>query len=216
MREQVNVPCPSCGGEGFETEEVPGSYDYESWPCAECDGAREVKAFCRKCDAPAFALVGVFEEPQCDGCRAICTLCELVTPEDDRLPWGQYGAFAHTECALRFQRALIPQNLEVAYSAEENFPTVSERASARTLARRLHDIGDVIEMPKPSPRLIEVWRAKGFIPSSEAVERSGHSLTTIYEWIELRLLKAERSGIFHFVEEKSLEECCPQTRRAAS
>jgi hypothetical protein len=146
----------------------------------------------------------------------MCTLCEQITPEEDRLPWGSLGAVVHAACALQFdatQLPRVPQNLETTLAAEETLLAISARARARSRAHPTPE-GE-IAMPKPSERLVKAMRQKGFIPSMEAVERSGHSLTTIYEWIESKRLKAERSGLFHFVEEASLNRVCPQTRRAS-
>jgi hypothetical protein len=67
-------------------------------------------------------------------------------------------------------------------------------------------------MPKLSRNVIAKMRERGFIPLLEAAKRSGHAPTTLYARIQRGELKGERTGMFHFVEEKSFLGTCPQAK----
>ncbi len=184
---RVTVSCPSCAGYG----------------CLVCGKVGRVPAACDLCPEPAFYLREGL--PRCPTCLYRCGVCGEATPHDDRLPLpgGCPQDFAHAFCAL--VTAMIPEFLESSLSSDASFPPGDVRARARASERSKGD-----QVPKPSDELIQLMRTRGYIPTAEAMTLTGHSSSTLYEWVARGKLKATRSGLFHFVELASLEACCPQ------
>jgi len=184
---RVTVSCPGCAGYG----------------CPACGRLGRVPASCGLCPEPAFYLRAGL--PRCPACLYRCGICSETTPHDDRLPLPGGGPqdYAHLLCALVM--AIVPEFLESAVLSDASFPTAAARARARASERTIGD-----QVPKPSDKLIQLMRTRGYIPTAEAMSLTGHSSSTLYEWVAQGKLKATRSGLFHFVELASLEACCPQ------
>ncbi len=185
---QLLVHCPACRGAGGNVG-------------CPCGGFGRVPGLCMRCQAPAFHRTPT--EILCPGCYYSCALCGRPMAEDDRLPAETPGHFLHAFCALARQileNAVLPDNTGARTSER-----TSERARART-----ED-----PMPKPSPNLVSIMRGMGYVTTTEAVELTGHGLSTIYDWVASgRLRKTRRSGQIIFLDLGELEQLCPQVRGA--
>lgn len=157
------------------------------------------------CGMPA--EVGAEGLPLCLPCASRCLLCPHLLQRADAIPFGDAG-FAHTLCVLVFA-VECPRFLEGRDGAVESDRAVAtpQRGHASTSQPGAGCMG------KASRKTKDLMRAKGFVPMTEATQLSGHSPSTLYDWIRDGKVEGQRSGKFHFVRLTDLKRACPQIER---
>jgi excisionase family DNA binding protein len=212
---QMMVACPECGGAGVTGGELEaGEWDYHVSSCRHCGESGVVPGLCT-CGRPAAEVVdglawcGEECPDELYAVTEICSECLGALPSNDRLPVAD-GTRAHVLCRLTLMAvppASWAANLENAERTDTTDHT-HERTYVRTNVPTNVRLGPVRAggtMPKPSDKLLEKMRAKGFISADEAAEMTGHARSTIYDWVRKKRVEGLRSGALLFVERASVE-----------